>query len=423
MSGAATGEVVAPTADKLLGMSDEDFLKMETPTAVVEETQVTKTQEELDAEAAAAQADKERADAEAAEAARLEQEKAAAAASGAGGTNDGKVTSAVEGQQGAVDPSATQVANPGTDESGKAKTEVQKDGAAKVTDPAGSTATGEAAPVNYEEVYKQIMAPFKANGKTIELKSPAEVIQLMQMGANYTRKMQDLQPHRKMLMMLENNGLMDEGKLSYLIDLDRKDPEAIKKLIKDSGIDPMEIDTAVEPAYREGNHKVSDEEASFRGVLDELSSTQEGKETLQVINTGWDQASKEALWKNPDVMQVMHEQRANGIYDRIAAEVERQRVLGVIPPTTPFIHAYKAVGDQLVAANGFADLIKAPPVTTQANPVVVATRVVPPKKVVTNGDQANAAASTRATPQQAAKFVNPLAMSDDEFLKQMQDRL
>jgi hypothetical protein len=143
------------------------------------------------------------------------------------------------------------------------------------------------------------MAPFKANGKLIQLKDPSEVIQLMQMGANYTRKLQDIQPHRKVLLMLENNGLLDEGKLSFLIDLEKKNPEAIKKLVKDAGIDPMDIDTSSEPAYSEGNHLVSDEESGFRQVLDEMVSSETGKETVKLINTDWDQASKEALWKSP----------------------------------------------------------------------------------------------------------------------------
>lgn len=56
----------------------------------------------------------------------------------------------------------------------------------------------------------------------MQVNSVDEAIQLMQMGANYTRKMQELQPHRKTLLMLENNGLLDEGKLSFLIDSDEE---------------------------------------------------------------------------------------------------------------------------------------------------------------------------------------------------------
>lgn len=305
--------------------------------------------------------------------------------------------------------------------------------------PAGEqkqAATVEQKAPDYEGFYKQIMTPFKANGKTIELKDPAEAIQLMQMGANYTRKMQDMVPHRKVLTMLQNNGLMDESKLSFLIDLDKKNPEAIKKLIKDSGIDPLEIDTAAEPAYHEGNHRVTDEEVNFATALEELSSTSVGKETLQIIHTQWDQASKDVLWKSPEMLAVIRDQRDVGIYDRIVAEVDRRKILGTIPSNTPLLQAYKIVGDELTEADAFADLREkqqgtAPLVTsdppgqegTRPNPEPVATRVVAPKSPVANGDAASAASPTRAAPQKAQVFVNPLAMSDDEFLKQFDGRL
>ena len=282
--------------------------------------------------------------------------------------------------------------------------------------PEEKPAATEAA-VDYEAFYKQVMTPFQANGKTIELRDISEAVQLMQKGANYTRKMQDIAPHRKVLMMLENNGLLDEGKLSYLIDLEKKNPDAIKKLIKDAGIDPMDIDTTVEPAYREGNHKVTDEEASFKEALGELNSNPAGKETLNIIHTGWDQASKEVLWKNPEILTMIHQQREGGIYDRIATEVERQRVLGTIAPNTPFLHAYKAVGDKMVEANAFADLVQ------KTAPTPVITRAVVPKPQVVNGDKANAAASSRSTAKKAEAFVNPLSMSDDEFLKHMNNRV
>lgn len=290
--------------------------------------------------------------------------------------------------------------------------------------PAAEKATEEQ--IDYEAFYKKAMAPFRANGKEIQLKSPDELMQLVKMGANYTRKMQDIAPHRKVLLMLENNGLLDESKLSYLIDLDKKNPEAIQKLIADSGIDPLDIDTTTPPAYTAGNHRVTDEESAFRSTLDELSSHEDGIATLQAINSTWDQASKEQLYISPEIMEVMVQQRKAGFYDRIVTEMERQRTLGAIPAGQSWLQSYKQVGDQLVAVNGFADLIEKPAVTPQTvaqAPTPVATRVATVKPTVAHNDKANAASPTRVTPQPAKVIVNPLAVSDDEFLKQMQNRL
>lgn len=315
----------------------------------------------------------------------------------------------------------------------------------KETDPSGSekkpgapAATEAAGTVDYEGFYKQVMAPFKANGKTIELRSPAEAIQLMQMGANYTRKMQELAPHRKVLLMLENNGLLDEGKLSFLIDLNQKNPEAIKKLVKDAGVDPMEIDTSAEPAYQPGNHRVTDEEAAFRSTLADLRASASGLETIKTIDGDWDQASKQILWQHPDLLSVIHEQREKGIYGRIKAEVDRRKTLGLVPAGTPFLQAYKTIGDQMEAAGAFNDLadLQAPaaPANPQATaqpagqaptttPPVVTTRVAAPRPTVTNEEKAAAASTTRAAPKRADAPVNYLQMKDDDFLKLMEGRV
>ena len=294
------------------------------------------------------------------------------------------------------------------------KTEVEPKPAEVPAEPA-------VADVDYKGNYEKLMAPIKANGKSIELRSPEELIQLAQMGANYTAKMQQIAPHRKVLMMLEQNGLLDEGKLSYLIDLDKKNPGAIQQLVKDSGLDPMDIDTNADSTYKATSHAVSDAEVSFNTALEDMRSTEDGKATLQVINSQWDAASKEALWTNPEIMETMRIQREAGIYDRIEAEVTRQRTLGRISQNVPFLQAYKAVGDQLVAAHAFDDLIEASKPPVQQTPV--ATRVVAPKPAVTNNEQAKAASTTRATPRPAKVTINPLAMSDDDFLKQMSNRL
>lgn len=273
---------------------------------------------------------------------------------------------------------------------------------------------------DYKAGYERLMAPFKANGKMITPQSPEEAISLMQMGANYTRKMQALQPYRKVMLMLENNGLMDEDKLSYLIDLDKKNPEAIRKLLKDSGTDPLDINMDEEINYQKGNHRVSDTEAAFATELDDLKSTPEGQATLGVISQTWDEASKNALFENRGLLQTIQSQRENGIYDIITNEINRLNMLGQIPAGTPFIQAYNYVGDALAKQGAFNHLAgkpvePKPEVTAQR--AAVATRVVKPKPTVTHSEQASAASPSRAAPKKVERFINPLAMSDEEFAK------
>lgn len=318
------------------------------------------------------------------------------------------------------------VDNTEVDSNGKPITEdastTQQPGQVEGKDKQEETPKSEGLPAdfNYKAGYEQIMAPFKVNGKMITPRSPEEAISLMQMGANYTRKMQELQPYRKVMLMLENNGLMDEGKLSFLIDLEKKNPEAIKKLIKEAGIDPLDINPEEEVNYQAGNHRVTDTEAAFATELDDLKSTPEGQATLGVIVQTWDAQSKEALIENRGLLHTIQQQRENGIYDRIVSEMSRLQMLGQIPAGTPFLAAYNQVGNQLAAAGGFADLVQPkaePTVTTPAAKAPVVTRVVQPKSVITNTEQASAASPSRAAPRKVEQFINPLAMSDEDFAK------
>lgn len=366
-----------PSADEMLGMSDEDFLKMNSAPVVEEEQEQNVEQEPAPAEA-------------------------------------------TQQEESTEEPEQEEQASVVVPEQAEQKTQTEVELEPGKENQVENVKKEEETPPNYEQMYNQLMAPLKANGKTIELRSPEELIQLAQMGANYTKKMQAIQPHRKILMMLDNNGLLDEGKLSYLIDLDKKNPQAIQKLVKDSGIDPLQIDTEAEPTYREGNHRVGDEEAAFVSVLEDLKSTPEGVQTLQTINTQWDQASKEVLWKNPELMDTIHAQRANGIYDMIASEVERLRMLGTIPSNVSFINAYKAVGDDLNAKGVFSQLAQRAQASAKAP---VAVRAQQPKPTVVNSDKASAAALSRNSPKKVEPFVNPLALSDDEFLKNFKNRL
>lgn len=399
-----------PTVNPL-SLSDEDFLKHNGPAEVAQEAQsaaggetTTATQTADVGEGVATSSTTEP----------TAEEKAAAEAAAAQEASAAADAEALAAQEAAKnEDGGSAVADASAD------TTVTTGDSSSVGSGDGNLATGttEEEPPNYEALYKSIVAPLKANGKTINVQSPQEAIQLMQMGANYTRKMQALAPQRKVLMMLENNGMLDEGQLSFAIDLVKhKNPEAIKKLMKEAGIDPLGIDTTTDANYREGNHRVSDDEATFVTALDDLRSTQVGAETLKVINSEWDQASKDALWKNPEVMEVINEQRATGVYTRVADEVERRRTLGMIPANIPFIHAYRQIGEELGKAGQLDDLVKTQQKLLVKTPV--ATRVADPKPAVVNGAKASAASATRSTPVTAAVKTNPLALSDADFMKQ-----
>lgn len=394
----------ATTASDILAMSDDEILNMEAPAIIAEEDTSTQNNPETNG----VQTPDEEVDPSAVE--DLPTEETSTEPDPDEDDSANSLTS---------DKVDDKVVDTEVDSNGKPITEAEP----STTEPGqeqkeeGKQSEGLPADFNYKEGYEKLMAPFKANGKMITPRSPEEAISLMQMGANYTRKMQELQPYRKVMLMLQNNGLMDEEKLSFLIDLDKKNPEAIKKLLKDSGTDPLDFNPEEEINYQGGNYRVTDTEADFATEIDDLKSTQEGQATLGVISSTWDAASKDALYQNRGLLHTIHEQRENGIYDTIANEVNRLQMLGQIPVGTPFIQAYNHVGNLLAQQGAFNQVAKPEPVQAVKPAVKPVVRVAQPKQTLANSEQAKAASLNRAATRKATPIVNPLAMSDEDFAK------
>lgn len=269
--------------------------------------------------------------------------------------------------------------------------------------------------IDYQAEYNRLLKPFKANGREIRINSVDDAISLMQMGANYNKKMAGLKPNLKLMKLLENNGLLNEDKISYLIELEKKNPEAINKLVKDSGIDPMDLNTDKAGEYKPKIHTVDDREMELDTVLDEIQDTPTYNRTLSIVSKEWDGASKQVIAGNPQLLKVINDHVDRGIYDLIVKEVESERVFGRLNGLSD-IEAYRQVGDAIQARGGFNHLGSSQGKTNQ-QPVVVAPK---PKKVDEDklNDKRRAASSTKPTISSAvSKDFNPLALSDEEFAK------
>jgi hypothetical protein len=270
-------------------------------------------------------------------------------------------------------------------------------------------------PVDYKAEYEKLLAPFKANGKEIKIENVDDAVQLMKMGANYNKKMTALKPNLKVLKLLENNGLLGEDKLSYLIDLDKKNPDAIKRLIKESGIDPLDIDTEDNAEYQPTTYKVDDRELELDEVLDKIQDSPTYSKTIGVVSKQWDGPSKKLVAEQPQLLEVINDHMASGVYDRISTEVEKQRMLGRLSGMSD-LEAYRSTGDELDAHGAFNDLFQG---TAQKQPPKQKTVVKKPKaEDPKRADKKRAASSTRTAPNTSIDSdFNPLSLSDEEFEK------
>lgn len=295
---------------------------------------------------------------------------------------------------------------PEAEPKGKAKSE--PDANPEKTDPSSQNVP------DYKAFYEQLTKPFKANGRDLTLSSPEEIITLMQMGANYNAKMAALKPNRRYMKMLEQNELLDENKLGFLIDLSKRDPKAIAKLVKESGFNFDEYDPDAEVDYQSKHTAPPVEQIELEDVVTELGQQPGFVEVLNTVTTGWDAASQDIVGKNPQILRVLQQQKALGHFDLIQAEVDRSALLGKANGMTT-LQLYSAAEQKLMQEG---KLGVAP--QTQQTPAQQAAPVVNTKAKPDQSAAKKAAAPPKQTvqgKQSAPVSDNLFALSDEEFAK------
>lgn len=257
---------------------------------------------------------------------------------------------------------------------------------------------------------KKLFEPFTANGRKMTIRSADEGVRLMQLGAGYNAKMEALKPDLAIIATLRREGLLDNEKLSFLIDLHKKNPEAIGKLVKDSGVDVLDLDETKVAGYKPGNYSTSTKEVELDQVLDSLKDSPSYGLLMDNVAKKWDSESKQEVGNNPAILQRINQHMEAGFYDKIVDEVNRKKALGEIASGTPFLAAYAKVGDELNAAGAFGQ-----------------PEVPPARKLVTTGKskgtvdeqrrRAAAPAKTTGNPEPKKKVVDVWNMSDADFEK------
>jgi len=261
------------------------------------------------------------------------------------------------GDEGAATTSAEEENQAGTDDSPagdqvQQSTDDQSDDKSSGDTEGTETSSGK---IDFEVEYKRLMAPFKAAGRTITPENPEDVLRLMQMGVDYTRKMESMKPYQKVLKSLERNELLDPETVNFMIDLQKGNPEAITKFLKDRKIDPIDLDLEDDASYTPNDHMLGDEDLELEAVLDDIKDRPSFNRTAKVVSKEWDKASQKVLQGTPSIIAIISDHMESGIYDQIADRVANDRTFGKLKGLSD-LEAYKAVGDAIQEGEGFQRL-------------------------------------------------------------------
>ena len=222
--------------------------------------------------------------------------------------------------------------NEENDDSAKETSDATEEGQEEHTqDDAGesedeSEATEE---VNYKEFYEKVaMAKFTANGREVEgFKNPDDLIRAQQMLHGYSDKMKVFKEYKPFIKTLEERGITaDPEKFKLAMSLLDGDPEAIKKVLKDKNIDPLELDLD-DIKYVPKVKLPSEAQLLIEETYEQAENLGVGSKFNRVISKDWDMPSLQEFVSNGAVRADLLQHLKDGTYDIVQNEIKRMELL------------------------------------------------------------------------------------------------
>ena len=242
--------------------------------------------------------------------------------------------------------------------------------------------------IDYKAFYDEVTAPIRADGRDFTIKSSNDLRNLVSKGLDYTQKTQQIGPYRKTLAFLRDNDVLDDTKLSYMVDLYKKDEKAVKQLIRDVTAEPKE----------EGKRKLE---------LYDLDPEQEDENQryhFQNKNTITDEQLNFREAFDPDAIRLLYKADRFGQFDQI---MEKMQYNDMIHPEN--VQRENTITRFMKTGKTMPELFQ----QNQQQPTQ--------QQVVQQRQQQNrvkSASIPRSSGKKSRTFVDPLDMSDEEFKAQ-----
>ena len=254
---------------------------------------------------------------------------------------------------------------------------------------------------DYKAGFEELMAPLKANGSEIQVKSPEDARRLIQMGLNYDDKMVAIKPVRQAGKALERagiikDGVIDEDALNRMIDFNNGNIDVMKERLKELEIDPLDLDLE-QIDYQAQDHMVSEHSMELDDIQTQLNTRGTTEQVVTALN-GMDSGSRDYFSDNPKDLLGLEQDITTGVFDEINSNVQYERRMGRLNGKTDmeaYIEFAQERGREM----------------TQTTETVTATK---PTKTVDTKKRAKAAGSKPA-PSKTTEAVNPFELTDDEF--------
>lgn len=211
-----------------------------------------------------------------------------------------------------------------------------------------------------EESSNQPTFKVKADGQEYEFTTD-ELVQLAPKAINYTNKMKKIAPFRRMISALEEKKIT-EDELNQFIEMRDGNKSAISNFLAKKNISTLDIsniDEEESKAYKAKEYGLDAKEVPFVEAVEDLSQkciNNGDEETYNLIRDFTNQLDKPSQdfikYQNPNVLNLLYEDIKNGVFQKVTTMLNKQRILGQLDSSKPFIDNYGRLASQFYDKNG-----------------------------------------------------------------------
>lgn len=272
--------------------------------------------------------------------------------------------------------------------------------------------------VDYKAFYESVTKDFKAAGKIMPgVKDPDKFIKALQMATDYALKTAALKPVLKKAKMLED---VTDEEFSEMLDFRKRNPEVIKKALKEAKLDPLDLDLE-DIQYTPQSKIMSDADYEFKETIEKLSREDAVafQRTQNIVLNELDSTSKTTVLSNPHILSALQSEVASGRFEKIQAQALQLKAFGGYN-NVPDIELYSFIANEMdkqaLQKQGIQNNLTAGEMNT---PVANTVQTKPSVSVVDpelEDKRARAGIQIKPTTPVVKKY-DPTKLSDEEFMK------
>ena len=272
--------------------------------------------------------------------------------------------------------------------------------------------------IDYKAFYESVTKDFKAAGKVMPgVKDPDKFIKALQMATDYALKTAALKPVLKKAKMLE--GVTDE-EFSEMLDFRKRNPEVIKKALKEAQLDPLDLDLD-DIQYTPQSKIMSDADYEFKETIEKLSQEDAVafQRTQNIVLNELDDNSKTTVLSNPHILTALQSEVASGRFEKIQAQALQLKAFGGYN-NVPDIELYSYIASEMDKQALQKQSIQNNLTVGEMNTPVTNTVQTKPSVSVVDPEledkRARAGIQIKPTTPVVKKY-DPTKLSDEEFMK------